>query len=58
MVRISRAVSAVHAHGEPVRMSLGGAIAARGVGADEVVRLADEAMYRAKRARNGLQTSG
>jgi diguanylate cyclase (GGDEF)-like protein/PAS domain S-box-containing protein len=58
MVRISRAVNAVHAHGEPVRMSLGGAIAAKGVGADEVVRLADEAMYRAKRARNGLQASG
>ncbi len=55
MGRISRAVGAIDARGLPVRISLGAALAAPGLRADDVVRLADEAMYRAKRARGTLR---
>jgi diguanylate cyclase (GGDEF)-like protein/PAS domain S-box-containing protein len=56
MARASRAVSELDARGIPVRMSLGAALATPGLGADEVVRLADEAMYRAKRSRGHLRS--
>lgn len=51
MARVMRAVSQLDTQGIPVRMSMGAALAEPGLGADDVVRLADEAMYRAKRSR-------
>jgi diguanylate cyclase (GGDEF)-like protein len=49
MARLCHAVRLLAPEGIPVRLSVGAAIARPGLGADELIRLADEAMYRAKR---------
>jgi diguanylate cyclase (GGDEF)-like protein/PAS domain S-box-containing protein len=51
VARVSRAVGALRSGDMPIRMSVGAAVAVAGLGADDLVRLADEAMYRAKRSR-------
>lgn len=49
--RVQRAVGAIRQDGITAHISLGAALAADGLGADDLVRLADEAMYRSKRDR-------
>ena len=49
MGRVCNAVRRLAPHGVPIRLSVGASIARPELGADELIRLADEAMYRAKR---------
>ena len=49
MVRVCDAVRRLAPHGVPVQLSVGAATARQGLGVDELIRLSDEAMYRAKR---------
>ncbi len=51
IARISHAVNGIETHGVPAHLSIGASVARAGLGADDLVRLADEAMYRAKRER-------
>jgi len=50
--RVREAVAALCEPDRPVSMSLGGVLSRPGLGCDEMVRLADEAMYRDKRDRH------
>jgi diguanylate cyclase (GGDEF)-like protein/PAS domain S-box-containing protein len=49
MARLCHAVSSLAPSGVPLRLSIGAAMARTGLGVDDLIRLADEAMYRAKR---------
>jgi diguanylate cyclase (GGDEF)-like protein/PAS domain S-box-containing protein len=49
MARLCHAVGSLAPDGVPLRLSVGAAMARPGLGADELIRLADEAMYRVKR---------
>ena len=49
MARLCHAVSSLAPNGVPLRLSVGAAMAKPGLGADDLIRLADEAMYRVKR---------
>ncbi len=49
MGRVCNAVRRLAPHGVPIRLSVGAAVARPGLGVDELIRLSDEAMYRAKR---------
>ena len=49
MGRVCNAVRRLAPHGVAVRLSVGAAMAQPGFGVDELIRLSDEAMYRAKR---------
>lgn len=51
IARLTHAVEALAPVGIPLRLSVGTALARPGLGEDELVRLADEGMYRAKRQR-------
>ncbi len=51
IARISHAVDGIDTQGVTTHLSIGAAVARVGLGADDLVRLADEAMYRAKRER-------
>jgi len=46
--RIRRRVATIELEGRPLRMSVGAVLAADGLSSDDLVRLADEAMYRDK----------
>ena len=50
--RVRLAIAALGEAGRPVTMSLGGVLSRPGLGCDEMIRLADESMYRDKRERN------
>ncbi len=49
MARLCHAVSALAPEGVALRLSVGAAMARPGLGADDLIRIADEAMYRVKR---------
>lgn len=49
MARLCHAVGSLAPNGVPLRLSVGAAMARPGLGADELIRRADEAMYRVKR---------
>lgn len=49
MARLCHTVGSLAPDGVPLRLSVGAAMARPGLGADELIRLADEAMYRVKR---------
>jgi diguanylate cyclase (GGDEF)-like protein/PAS domain S-box-containing protein len=49
MARLCHAVGALAPQGVPLRLSIGAAMADPGLGVDDLIRLADEAMYRVKR---------
>ena len=51
IARLTHAVDALAPDDIPLRLSVGTALARPGLGADELIRLADERMYRAKRER-------
>ncbi len=51
IARLTHAVDALAPGEIPLRLSVGTALARPGLGADEMIRLADERMYRAKRER-------
>ncbi len=55
MGRVCNAVRRLAPHGVPIRLSVGAAMAQPGLGVDELIRLSDEAMYRAKR---GVRVAG
>lgn len=52
--RVRRSVASVGEPGRRVTMSIGGVLSRPGLGCDEMVRLADERMYRDKRGSDGL----
>ncbi len=49
MARLCHAVGSLAPNGVPLRLSVGAAMARPGLGVDDLIRLADEAMYRVKR---------
>jgi cyclic di-GMP phosphodiesterase Gmr len=49
MARLCHAVGSLAPDGVPLRLSVGAAMAGPGEGPDELIRRADEAMYRVKR---------
>ena len=57
MARVSNAVRRLAPHGVPIRLSVGAALVRPGLGVDELIRLADEAMYREKRGMRRVATT-